>query len=82
MNTLIRTALALVITMASADTMHFVFEVTRNGARAPSDGNEGFEVAAGMLTAQGMRQRFLQGVYNRKRYVNEYSLLDVAFDPK
>ena len=28
-----------------------------------------------MLTAQGMRQRYLLGAYNRKRYTEDYPLL-------
>ena len=60
------------------DVVHFVYELNRHGARAPTDGNEGFSVSAGMLTPQGMRQRFLLGRANMRRYSEEYSLLDPA----
>lgn len=30
----------------------------------------------GMLTASGMRQRYLLGRYNREKYINKYNLLD------
>ena len=46
------------------DEIHFVYELNRHGARAPTDGNEGFTVSAGILTPQGMRQRFLLGKAN------------------
>ena len=57
------------------DKLHFVQEVVRHGARAPVAEFSGFKVAAGELTSQGMRQRFLLGSHNRKRYIEEYQLV-------
>jgi hypothetical protein len=37
------------------DKLHFVQEVVRHGARAPTAEYTGFKVAAGELTSQGMR---------------------------
>lgn len=39
---------------------------------------EGFNLPAGQLTAQGMRQRYLLGRYNKMRYGNLYKLVDHA----
>ena len=39
---------------------------------------EGFSVPAGQLTAQGMRQRYLLGRYNKMRYGDLYKLDDQA----
>jgi hypothetical protein len=43
--------------------MSFVFELVRHGARAPIQDMDlaEFPVAEGMLTASGMRQRYLIG---------------------
>jgi len=60
------------------DVLHFVTETNRHGARAPSDAeyNQGYTVGAGMLTPQGMRQRYLLGALSRQRYTETYALLD------
>ena len=60
-----------------------MFELNRHGARsADSDDEPGrFNVPSGMLTATGMRQRFLLGRYNREKYIDEYGLLDPKFNP-
>lgn len=58
------------------DNIHFVQEVVRHGARAPTMDSEGFEVAAGELTASGMRQRYLLGNFNRVKYIDNYELLN------
>ena len=50
------------------DKLHYVFELTRHGARAPTSGSSGYTVEEGMLTPQGMRQRYLLGAYNMRRY--------------
>ena len=50
------------------DKLHFVFELTRHGARAPSKTSEGYTVEKGMLTPEGMRQRYLLGAYNMQKY--------------
>jgi hypothetical protein len=51
--------------------LHGVFELTRHGARAPDETeyDTGFKVAPGEVTAQGMRQRYLLGKYNKQKYV-------------
>ena len=61
------------------DKLHFVFELTRHGARAPFDDDsvEGFTVGTEQLTPQGMRQRYLLGAYNARRYAHEYDLIDL-----
>jgi len=48
-----------------------VFEVVRHGARAPFiDDTHRFKVAyTEMLTPQGMRQRYLLGLYNYHTYI-------------
>ena len=62
---------------AGGDKLHFVYELTRHGARAPTDSNDGYTVGPGMLTPQGMRQRYLLGAYNKKRYSETYDLIDL-----
>ena len=69
--------LALAVAFAVADDqIHFVWELTRHGARACKNAT-GFEpnIGADDLTAQGMRQHVLNGRYNRERYVTQYKLL-------
>ena len=39
----------------------------------------GFPVAMGMLTPQGMRQRYLLGRYARERYTEQYDLFSGDF---
>ena len=48
----------------------FAFELVRHGARTPLMDLEldKFKVEEGMLTAEGMRQRYLLGRYSRHRY--------------
>jgi len=63
--------------------MAFVFELVRHGARAPImdiDLAE-FAVDEGMLTASGMRQRYLLGRHSRQRYTEEYQLLSPNYVP-
>jgi len=38
-------------------------------------------VPPGCLTAQGMRQRYLQGKMNRERYIDLYKLVDDNYNP-
>lgn len=61
--------------------MGFAFELVRHGARAPlkSDYCDGFTVAVGQLTPQGMRQRYLLGRHARAKYTEEYDLLSPDF---
>ena len=64
------------------DKLHFAFELTRHGARAPTDSNEGYTIGPGMLTPSGMRQRYLLGAYNKKRFTETYKLLDFEDGPE
>ena len=75
--------LGLVSLSLAADKLGFVFELNRHGARASDSEDEPgrFKVPEGMLTAQGMRQRFLLGKYNREKYIEEYDLLDSKYNP-
>ena len=72
------------------ETLDFVFSLSRHGARAPqrnankelfSDDVALFKAESGMLTAQGMRQRYLKGRYNRDRLIHEHHLLSEEFTP-
>jgi hypothetical protein len=47
--------------------------VARHGARSPDEAayDDGFEVSPGMVTAQGMRQRYLLGKYNKQKYTEQ-----------
>jgi len=64
------------------DKLHFAFELTRHGARAPSSSSKGYTIGEGMLTPQGMRQRYLLGAYNMKRYSEEYDMIDFEEGPR
>ena len=58
MSTILLLALSIVVCAAEHhenDTLHFVFELTRHGARAPIKQCIGYQVESGQLTAQGMR---------------------------
>jgi hypothetical protein len=65
---------ALIASMVYMMTTHdeellYVFEIVRHGARAPMlSGMKGFGVINGMLTPQGMRQRYLLGRYHYEKY--------------
>ena len=61
----------------------FAFELVRHGARAPFDDRKAqfFKVDEGMLTAEGMRQRYLLGRHSRERYTKTYPLLSEEYDP-
>ena len=71
------TSLAAAKPEDKGDKLHFVFELTRHGARAPMGVSEGFSVGAEQLTPQGMRQRYLLGAYNAKKYSEKYDLIDL-----
>ena len=49
------------------DTLAFVYELVRHGARAPIVPEPAgyFNVKMGLLTETGMRQRYMLGRYNR-----------------
>ena len=66
---------------AESEKMGFAFELVRHGARAPlkEEFAAGFPVAMGMLTPQGMRQRYLLGRYARERYTEQYDLFSGDF---
>ena len=55
----------------------------RHGARAPIEDRDldKFPVGEGLLTPEGMRQRYLLGRRNRQRYTETYNLLSVDFEP-
>ncbi len=57
--------------------------MVRHGARAPLNAAQPnvFKVPAQCLTAQGMRQRFLLGTVNRRRYIDHYGLIDPEYNP-
>jgi hypothetical protein len=54
------------------DRLGFVFELIRHGARAPCWEDPRFPIPTGMLSPQGMRQRYLIGKLNRAKYIEEY----------
>ena len=60
----------------------FVFEVVRHGARPPitNIALDEFSVSEGMLTPEGMRQRYLLGRYNRERYITESGFLSETYN--
>ena len=68
-----------------AEHLSFVFEVVRHGARAPIINMDidlfPETVAEGILTAEGMRQRYLLGRYHRERYTETFPLLSPEYDP-
>ena len=65
------------------ETMAFAFELVRHGARAPMEARDMqfFPVSVQMLTPEGMRQRYLLGESNRKRYSEEYPLISPKYIP-
>jgi hypothetical protein len=62
----------------SQETLAFVYELVRHGARAPivAEPEGYFNVKMGLLTETGMRQRYMLGRYNRQRYIDREGLLD------
>lgn len=62
----------------------FAFELVRHGARAPIENRDidMFSVAEGMLTPEGMRQRYLLGRHSRQRYTQTYKLISEEYDPR
>jgi len=69
--------LSLKLTQAQ-ETLAFVYELVRHGARAPivAEPEAYFNVKMGLLTETGMRQRYMLGRYNRQRYIDREGLLD------
>jgi hypothetical protein len=80
-------AVALTLSVSAKDRPHdeiaFVYAMVRHGARAPIQYQEPyyFNVPKGTLTATGLREKYLSGKYERKRYVRDYDLLDKNFNP-
>jgi hypothetical protein len=64
-----KTIVALVLKDTQDAELRYVFEVNRHGARSPIHNAYGFPADDGMLTPQGMRQRYLLGKYNKLRYM-------------
>ena len=56
----------------------------RHGARAPIEDRDidEFTVGEGLLTPEGMRQRYLLGRYIKNRYTETFKLLSEEYDPK
>lgn len=52
-------------------SLEYVFEIVRHGARAPyfDDLKRFHKESREMLTPQGMRQRYLLGIYNYETYI-------------
>ena len=67
----------------SDEQLSFVFELVRHGARAPIENRDldKFTVGEGILTPEGMRERYLLGRYNRHRYVDQYAFISDEFMP-
>ena len=63
--------------------LSFVFELVRHGSRAPCNpiALDKFKVGEGILTPEGMRERYLLGRRNRQRYVDEYGLISEDYNP-
>ena len=82
-------ALSLAVTAWEMDKMAFVYHQVRHGARAPKPLSKLEPTAAdlisfptpGVLTASGMRARYLKGRHNRVRYTEQYSLLSEDYVP-
>ena len=68
-----------VLAINYTDVLHFAYELTRHGARSPSQ-SQNYTVGPNMLTPQGMRQRYLLGAQNRQRYTEQYTLIDLSQD--
>jgi hypothetical protein len=76
-------ATAGTLSLADDDKLGFVFQMVRHGARAPliAEPANVFKVPSQYLTASGMRQRFLLGTSNHRKYIDHYGLLDTTFNP-
>ena len=64
--------------------LSFVFELVRHGSRAPCEDQslDKFKVGEGILTPEGMRERYLLGRRNRQRYIDEYGLISEEYNPR
>lgn len=76
-------ATAGTLSLADDDKLGFVFQMVRHGARAPliAEPANVFNVPSQYLTSSGMRQRFLLGTFNRRRYIDHYGLIDNTYNP-
>ena len=81
--------LSIKINSSLNETILFVFQMNRNGARAPYYGvNNGSDLylekwnSNGELSNVGKRQQFLLGVKSRKKYIDNYTLLSEYYNPQ
>lgn len=81
--TLLATATQTIKLTQAQDSLAFVYELVRHGARAPivPEPEGYFNVKMGLLTETGMRQRYMLGRYNRQRYIERENLLDEDLNP-
>lgn len=81
--TLLATATTTIKLTQAQETLAFVYELVRHGARAPivPEPEGYFNVKMGLLTETGMRQRYMLGRYNRQRYIERENLLDENLNP-
>ena len=81
--------LSIKIIFSQNETILFVFQMNRNGARAPDFGvNNGSDLylekwnSNGELSNVGKRQQYLLGVKSRKKYIENYKLLSEYYNPQ
>ena len=81
--TLLATATQTIKLTQAQDSLAFVYELVRHGARAPivPEPEGFFNVKMGLLTETGMRQRYMLGRYNKQRYIERENLLDEELNP-
>ena len=81
--TMLATATTTIKLTQAQETLAFVYELVRHGARAPivPEPEGYFNVKMGLLTETGMRQRYMLGRYNRQRYIERENLLDENLNP-
>ena len=81
-----RSVLAIAAAVSAAtlsetrDSLEYVFEITRHGARAPLEKDPHFKaVPPCQLSFIGMRQKYLLGRYDRQKYNASISFDDARF---
>ena len=80
----------ITLNYSKGDTLRWAFEIFRHGARSPYSGmTKDFKDCFGYqwnglkeLTGVGLRQHFLVGYRNRKRYIEEKQLIKENYDPR
>ena len=87
-NLLLSIILFYLIKISIEEKLVFVMTHFRHGARGSSNIDENSLdytrekwTKPGELTGMGMRQHYLLGLRNRKRYINDYKLLSPIYDP-